>query len=814
MSSETPSNTSFDPTPFITGNGLSRRASVFSLSRISFSAQLSRLTTLALPLSSEFSERIKRMETSTEVSNAISVSAKQILRWIDTAKTVLKGLDAEDDVEWAAQGKKSLVEVDVAVGKFSNLMTVYVSAIDELQERDDAPSVGADIFKDVVETMEIILDGWNEVQELLRGVKGQVETAMEWNELWTTILQDIQAEIEACQTIVFEIEERRHRSLVVENGASSGMDIDTLATIVEDSPQKVNGQPPSEEDASLLRLFARMQPLRASLDFLPMRLASFQSRAESVFPSACEDLESRRKLLEKKWQKLNGDAEEMKRELGEDKWVAIFRNAGKQATQMIDSVERSLKKLKDTVNHFKDGHDLSTDSGIHKKVEAYEAKRVHYGPAIQRVLAIIDKGVSDRLTVNGEILRLHAAMHKRWRHMEQEMSITDEVLHELNLHISQQALRDSVSTIVSMDARSPNSMIHTPGSSPASSIVLSSPANTAKSNATVQRRSESAAGQYAKVSRGALGPSSATSNTPRAKLPPVRTSSNTFGNIFSPTSSRGASPSPNSQRVSVYHIPSPGNSGRPNATSARSTSSLDNRPRWNISVNTNDLDTGHHFKPLSLTTPSEHRKTPHSNTLSTPGTKTRIPIPSPLRYGPTPTPGQSPSLNPIMSSPTYKYSQNTGSKRASIYGASGFIKSPMTSPRSVSGTSSQGGLEIPMRPELRSRQSIPNLAGMYNSSGRKPSVSSYQGDDQISNATTSAVKYARPASAMASARRTVMQPRPRSPSAQSASGALNGIPGGDSGSSTASGRVSRAKRMSMPPKPLMQQAQDNKPKWR
>ena len=379
MSSETQSGTSFDPTPFITGNGLSRRASVFSLSRISFSAQLSRLTTLALPLSSEFSERIKRVETSTEVTNAISASAEQILRWIDTAKTVLKGLDAEDDVEWAAQGKKSLAEVDVAVGKFSNLVKVYVSAIDELQERDDSPSVSADIFKDVVETMEIILYGWKEVEELLRGVKGQVETAMEWNELWTTILQDIQAEIEACQTIVFEIEEKRHRSLMEENVTSSRMDIDALATIVEDSPRKVNGQPPSEEDASLLKLFARMQPLRASLDFLPMRLASFQSRAEGVFPSACEDLESRRKLLEKKWQKLNGDAEEMKRELGEDKWVAIFRNAGKQATQMIDSVDRSLKKLKDAVNHFKDGHDLSTDSGIHKKVEAYEAKRVHYG---------------------------------------------------------------------------------------------------------------------------------------------------------------------------------------------------------------------------------------------------------------------------------------------------------------------------------------------------------------------------------------------------------------------------------------------------
>ena len=824
-STETPSAAPpFDPTPFTSGTGLQRRSSVYSLSRISFSAQLSRLTSLALPLSSEFSERIKKMETSVEVSGAITASARQILRWIDTAKTVLKGLDSEDDVEWAAQGKKSLVEVDIAVGKFSNLMKVYVAAIDELQERADAPSIGADIFKDVVKTMEIILDGWNEVQDLLKGVKEQVETAMEWKELWTTILQDIQAEIEACQTIVFEIEEKRHRALMEEGGTNAGMDIDTLATIVEDPREKMNVQA-SEEDSSLLKLFARMQPLRASLDFLPMRISSFQGRAEGIFPSACEDLELRRKSLEQNWRKLNTDAEEMRRELGEDKWVAIFRNAGKQATHMIDSVERSLKKLKDAVNHFHEGADMSADSGINKKVEAYEAKRVHYGmrslitflflansyssfyitgPAIQRVLAIIDKGVADRLTVNGEILRLHAAMHKRWKHIEQEMATTDEVLTELNLHASQQALRDSVSTIMSMDARSPNSMMQTPGSSPASSIVLSSPAHTAKSGVTVQRRSESAAGQYAKVSRGALGPNSATGGTARPKLSGGRAASNSFNHhILSPTSSRGPSPSPHSPRISVYHTPR-----RSSAASARSTSSLDNRPKWNISVNTNGLDTGHNFKPLSLTTPSEHRGTSRSNT---PGIQTRIPLPSPCppRYGPNP--GQNSSLNPVLHSPTYKYSGITGSKRASIYGASGFFRSPYGSPRSVSGTSSQGGLDIPHRPELRSQQSMTNLSGMYHNSARRPSINSHLGDDQVSNATTSAVRHVRPASAMAGGKRSSMIPRPRSPSVQSASGAAN-TTNGDSMSGIASGRASRAKRMSMPSKSY--QAQDSKPKWK
>ncbi|KAI5797872.1 hypothetical protein DFH27DRAFT_611784 [Peziza echinospora] len=832
--------------PYTPSQMLQRRNSVFSLSRASFSSQLSRLTSLALPLSSEFSERIKRMNTSVEVSNAITSSAKQILRWIDTAKSVLRGLDSEDDVEWAAQGKKSLSEVDTAVGKFSSLMQVYVSAIDDLQARPDAPSVGGNIFKDILTTMEIILDGWNEVQSLLKGVKSQVETAMEWNELWATILQDIQAEVEACQTILFEIQERRHRSLMEESSSNGNMDIEALATIVEETPHGMNGHSTSQEDASLLGLFARMQPLRASLDFLPMRLASFHSRAEDIFPSACQDLASRRTALEKKWKRLNSDAEEMRRELGEDKWVAIFRNAGKQATKMIESVERSLKKLKEAVNHFLDGGEI-TDLGMTKKVESYEAKRMHYCPAIQRVLAIIDKGVHDRLTVNGEILRLHSAMQSRWRFIEQEIMHMDELLHELNLHASQQ-LRDSVSTIQSLDARSPASMAQTPESSPASSIVLSSPAGTAKTNATVQRRSASAAGQYAKVSQGALRyntpPSSATNGAPRSKLTSGRNSSASFNNVLSPpqTLSRGVSPSPGSQRIySVYHTPTPASSRRPSASSIRSTSALDNRPRWNISVNTNDLDVGHNFKPLSATMVNEHRKTTPPAALSAPGTtQTRIPLPSPLKNGIAP-PGQ--AYNPIMNSPTYKYSSGQiGSKRSSMYGASGFLKSPIASPRlkpsggnmTIPESNGIRTLDVPQRPDLKSQQSMSNLSSHYNGTARRTTISTAQAgnsrsqqsqDDAHSAATTSAVRHVtRPASAMAGSRRQSMLPMPKpglaaGPPVTPQKNSLL-APTVDSGRSAS--RAGPSKRMSMPPRPLTSMAspspasaQDpNRRKWK
>lgn len=359
---------------------LQRRSSVVSLSRVSFAAQLSRLTSLSLPLTEELSERIKQLPTANEMCEALAGAGKQIGRWIETAKKVLDGLDAEDDVEWAAQGRESLNEVDDAVRKFSDLMNVYIGLIDVLQARPDSDSVGSEALLNIVAAMEETVDGWKEVQELLRGVKDQVETAMEWSELWTTILQDIQAELEACQTLVFELEEKRHRSLTEDQGS---VDIDTLETIMEENPgapfRMPNSQTATEiEDSCLLGLFARMQPLRASLDFLPMRISGFTMRAEDIFPTACEELGTRRRQLEKKWARLSADAEGLKRELGEDRWVAIFRNAGRQASGMLDSIERSMNKLREAIITW-DETEGRNDQDLGKKMESYEAKKIHYG---------------------------------------------------------------------------------------------------------------------------------------------------------------------------------------------------------------------------------------------------------------------------------------------------------------------------------------------------------------------------------------------------------------------------------------------------
>lgn len=629
----------------------SRANSIYSISRISFSSQFSQLTNLHLPDAASLSSSIAGLPSAAAAANTLNVAADEIRKWLKKAKDVLHGLDAEDDVEWAAAGgREGLCEVDTAIGRFEGLITVYVSAIENLQGREDVATVPSELGG-LVEQMEKILQEWECVRKLLKGVKGQVELAMEWEELWNHVLGDIGLEVENLERLVFEMEEGRHTAMLAETKLDSGATIDMqeLETIVEEAPA-TNGNssnhrfslPPAfaamsptspvfsmpQEDSRLLALFARMQPLRASLDFLPMTLSSFRTKAMAVLPTACQELDDRRRGLEKKWKELEKDADGLRRELGEDRWVLVFRNAGRQAQKLCESVERSISKLQESIDV---GTQHSNPPVLAKKVESYEAKKIHYGPAIERVLAIIDKGVKDRLTVNGEILRLQQDTRARWKAIESEIKDMDLALDDLAMNRNQQ-LRDSISTIVSMDRSATNSVVDTPGSSPASSPVLG-PTGSSKGDPLhsgmngSSRRSSIISNTTSRPSSSRRHASITHASTAPSQLPLKNPISRSVSD------SRNASPSPYSRTAST---PIPG------SRSIRPTLAMnDYKPRWNSSARVEHMDFTRNAKPSPLPTPPSHRRTSMSfrpAPLTTPPRSTNPPLPSPLSRSSAPSP--------------------------------------------------------------------------------------------------------------------------------------------------------------------------------
>lgn len=712
---------------------------------------------------------LSSIPTAPKAAKEFSSAAEQMRKWLRKANKILTGMDAEDDAQWAAAaGREGLEDIEKAIGRFEGLVHLYVKAIENLQEQSDISDVPAENLEALVEQMEVVLSDWKKVRNHLKTVKLQVELAMEWEELWNVVLGDIEQEADRLNLLIFEMEEKRHMSPSPEQMPDGlGLDVQELETIIEEAPTNAQiqakhrfslpaafsaespltspGFAKAQDDSNLMALFARMQPLRASLDFLPMTLSSFRSRGEKILPSACKDLEGRRKKLNMKWDVLERDAETLRRELSEDRWILVFRNAGRQAEKLCESVERSISKLQESIDAG--GHHMSP-AALAKKIESYEAKKLHYGPAVERVLAIIEKGVKDRQTINGEVLRLHLDSRARWTSLESQMKELDLSLEDLSMNKNQQ-LRDSISSIVSMDRSAPGSAVDTPGSSPASSVVgtpngkgdgFPPGINGASRRSSLVSHSASRPSSSRRVftAPGSAG----TAQVPR-KTPITRS-------ITSDSWSRGQSPSPCTRKVQSTPTPS----SRPQRPSL--TLSESSKPRWNSSTKTERNDYRPPSRSSAHLTPSTGRKSSLSfRSPSSIGHTSGLPLPSPL--------GRS-----SASSPPPPLSKASLPPR----------------PRLPSGAQSSLGLRQPSTPTTPLAENYPRGSRQSSTAPYPPQPSSVESASQVAESTslespeqvstsprTAAAKTSRPATAMAGSRRVSMLPQPKKPVSPMNSGA-------------------------------------------
>lgn len=652
----------------------SRTGSIYSISRESFTSHLSQLTSITLPDANSLSESIAAITTATKATRALNDAAEQIQSWIQKASQVLSGLDACDDVEWAADaGREGLSDVDQAISRFEGLIQVYVKAIEGLRLREDAASIAPEDMKHAVTEAERIINDWERIKNSLKDVKRQVSLAIDWEAIYRGIAEEISPEADAVSRHIFEMEERRHRVDVTEaqNEVAAGVEIAELESILGDqsqTPQRTArlskrygapqlgeaSTPPHspnplaiQEDTDLLELFARMQPLRASLDFLPVKLSTFATRASATFPSACQELEDRRQSLEEQWQRLSSDAETLKRELGEDRWLIVFRNCGKKAISMISSVERSITKLDEALDS---NTQLRHAPNTIKKVEGYEAKKLHYCPAIERVLSIIERGIKDRLTMNGEIIRLQHDIQQKWRSTLMDIKNMDSNLEYYDAAKTQQ-LRDSVSSVMSSDRSFVGSHIESLGSSPPSSIggrSRDTSRNRPETPLVVGKsRAPSVTSEHRPVT-----PMSSTRHSslpvPKSTPPPSRVPRKT------PLTRSSAHETNRTVSSPTQRLSSPAAQPRPNPRTPPSSSPA--RPRWNTSTVTHG-SIGHNFRPLAVTEPSPYRKLPPQKHTPTPRKSTPILRSTPGSSSTTPnrrTPGllSPPSSNASTSTPS------------------------------------------------------------------------------------------------------------------------------------------------------------------
>ncbi|KAI5895430.1 uncharacterized protein SCHCODRAFT_02619391 [Schizophyllum commune H4-8] len=252
------------------------------------------------------------------------------------------------------------------------------------------------------------------------------------NELRTlaisTNMTEMSYSISDIQTRIFEIQELRHKS------QSSGDTAGTTSVI----------------DQSLMSLDERLEALAQGMKAINESVEPLTH----LTPTADQDGENselaallrKHAALVAEWEAVQDESEVLREELKEDKWLTVFRTVTDQADGMMSSLEKAVNRCQEFIwQVHKFGVDdplsrstVSLDASVRSDKapvinmdvftqlqESFEAKKKHYMPATSKVLSIIDKGVRDRVTKNGETLRRHAESAQRWKNLRERIQRTD-----------------------------------------------------------------------------------------------------------------------------------------------------------------------------------------------------------------------------------------------------------------------------------------------------------------------------------------------------------------------------------------------------
>ncbi|KAK7687864.1 hypothetical protein QCA50_009083 [Cerrena zonata] len=283
----------------------------------------------------------------------------------------------------------------------------------------------------------------------------------------STHITELSYSISDIQTRIFEIQELRHKSQSGDSSDVSGVIDQSLATLDERLESVTQG---------IKTVNGRLEPL----------LNSVKTPTPLVADDAGEDALILRKhgTMLAEWEAVQKESQVLREELKEDKWLTVFRTVTEQADGMMTSLEKAVNRCQDFIYRIhKFGPDdlLSppTPSGSTRSekspltyevfstlIDSFEAKKKHYMPATTKVLSIIDKGVQDRVTKNGECLRRHAESTQRWKNLKERISRTDAEMEKVRkiLLTSEGTPSEAGSSVSGSNNRSHNGFLATPPS--------------------------------------------------------------------------------------------------------------------------------------------------------------------------------------------------------------------------------------------------------------------------------------------------------------------------------------------------------------
>ncbi|KAK9390779.1 hypothetical protein V1515DRAFT_613230 [Lipomyces mesembrius] len=372
------------------------RYSKSDYTKLPFASSASLLSSIPLPSADESDEALA-----------------SFLYRIETARAGFEELQVQHDIRLVAADAEGLVLVEK---QFANLK----GHIDFLRLRTSDGNHTNGIAEDILSVAD-------DIENSLKKSREQVDIALEWRELHDSVIADLESVMKESQILLAELQQyQRTHDIIEDDRLEDVLDVDMLMTSLKQSPVPGHGKLVNLRDtdeiqnSKLCYLCKKMQPLRVSLDLLDPMMADMIPRLELPFPDAHQSLITRRAALDTNWKKLSFDVEKIQREMGEDRWIAMLREAGNQARKLMTEIDQVMNNLEDV--HANGLDDITSK----RHTELYEQKAEELIPEIVKILGLLSRAMEDKVTISGDIKRECLHFTNFWNNLDERVRGFDE----------------------------------------------------------------------------------------------------------------------------------------------------------------------------------------------------------------------------------------------------------------------------------------------------------------------------------------------------------------------------------------------------
>ncbi|CAO3595303.1 unnamed protein product [Absidia cylindrospora] len=374
--------------------------------------------------------------------------------------------------------QERMTKMEAVMGYFTDISDLMDGKFDQTED-DTTKRMTTKV------TIAKIQSEWSGLYHFMLSVTKQVETVYEKHEL-LVMMQTIMLDIDNLTSTIFLYQEKRHLALAtattpIMTGNGSGGDI---LSVTDDS---------LKDEALLSDLDQRVNPVFLAVEKVYARMNSSRPPGDDS-----GILVRKHRLVQEKWECLRIEIDELKDELKEDRWLAVFRQVADQVDTMINGLDKTVQECYNFIQQVFDWHDpthqqhsinnidlaspqspstldnlsktfsrsvsrnhcyssasisSSTTSASttpppfdrkrFRSIERnFEAKFTNYTPSIDRMLTMLGHGITSRMTKDSTTCERQSAMLLRWQQLKA-------VMDHLRMHDLMDAERYLVETPIS-----------------------------------------------------------------------------------------------------------------------------------------------------------------------------------------------------------------------------------------------------------------------------------------------------------------------------------------------------------------------------